>query len=138
MNLLQLLFSKPSCGARTIILQVVLDDTILNCSCKCRNKDGYFLVGLYCSFRLKKNRPAICGTILLLTKTKIINNQFITLQRSYVFTFFLVKNLLLLCCSYVNVFNKTPPFCCHIPLFFVQSGVLWLWPKRFFLNPDLS
>ena len=45
--------------------------------------------------------------ILLLTKTKIINNQFITLQRSYTFRFFAVNDLLLVCCKYVKFFQNT-------------------------------
>ena len=46
------------------------------------------------------------SAIFLLTKNQIINNQFITLQRSYTFWFFVVNDLLLLCCRYVNVFIK--------------------------------
>ena len=41
---------------------------------------------------------------LLTNLTKIINNQFITLQRSDSFPFFAVNDMLLLCWSSVNVF----------------------------------
>jgi hypothetical protein len=56
----------------------------------------------------KKKCPANCGTILLLTKTKIINNQFITLQRSYTFGDCAVNDLLLVCCICVKFFNLFP------------------------------
>ena len=39
---------------------------------------------------------------LLTNLTKIINNQFITLQRSDSFPFFAVNDMLLVCCSSVN------------------------------------
>ena len=44
------------------------------------------------------------STIFLTNQNQIINNQFITLQRSYCFGFFAVKDLLLLCWSYVKNF----------------------------------
>lgn len=54
---------------------------------------------------VNKKKPTFENVGNLFTnQNQIINNQFITLQRSYSFPFFAVKDLLLLCCSYVNIF----------------------------------